>query len=594
MEGRTASLDNSQEDQTTFEMLPMEVKDIIFQFIPDLRSLITLREVSKTSKDLVDGLLSRDPVKIVSIISHLHPANVMGFIYFYRNNPGFTKLREKHLNARNTMTDDEMLCYALTTDDITLLDPHKLETAIAVILSRDTNADEATKACLQGLRVTAHLLKNGYEKLQTDGLFAPPSFINLARLDLDNGFMNKLDKIDNIAQHLSGANLERVNFSYANLSNAKLQNANFRLANLKGIKLEGADLQGAQFQGVHNFAHILTSAIETGDLSIATLLLENGADLKDLNHTIISNEVADLLIKAASKKAFDFLTLLTKYTSQADVTVALINSAYTDRWDVVKILIENYNADINAHTDTSTLLGVAAYKGNLDMVKWLLDHEAKIDLPTRSGNALFTAAYERHWDIVRLLIERGADVNAGVTSETVTPTKTTIQVTTPIFWIAQYCEWKGEQWDVLKLFLEKGADINTLGPSTLEKLLQKAAVAGAFDVVELLEKKGARDIVENFQAQSRKEIKEHIARSFKKDEKKLKDKSSHQKQTKKGTLFGEHDVDNKKQDKKSPRIDKRDEASQSVEAPTLFSKPRTTKRQKEVKPRKNKPLNPLK
>ena len=64
--------------------------------------------------------------------------------------------------------------------------------------------------------------------------------------------------------------------------------------------------------------------------------------------------------------------------------------------------------------ESETALTTAAGNGHLDVVRWLLDHGAKLNYE-RQGRfycpALIGAAIEGHLDVVRLLVERGADIN---------------------------------------------------------------------------------------------------------------------------------------------------------------------------------------
>ena len=58
----------------------------------------------------------------------------------------------------------------------------------------------------------------------------------------------------------------------------------------------------------------------------------------------------------------------------------------------------------------SGALGSAAYYGNTDVVKFLLDRGASIE----SANALSSAAFRRHTKIVKILIAKGADIQNAI------------------------------------------------------------------------------------------------------------------------------------------------------------------------------------
>ncbi|XP_069972992.1 putative ankyrin-containing lipoprotein Lxx09580 [Penaeus vannamei] len=70
-------------------------------------------------------------------------------------------------------------------------------------------------------------------------------------------------------------------------------------------------------------------------------------------------------------------------------------------------------ANIDGFEGERTALTAAAEGGHYDVVEYLLDEGASIDLREKSKfTALMLAAQGGHLDVVRLLVERGADVTA--------------------------------------------------------------------------------------------------------------------------------------------------------------------------------------
>jgi len=57
--------------------------------------------------------------------------------------------------------------------------------------------------------------------------------------------------------------------------------------------------------------------------------------------------------------------------------------------------------------NTSTILFLVSQNGNLEIVKYLVNHGADIN----KSNALYASAEKGHENIVKCLIEHGADVN---------------------------------------------------------------------------------------------------------------------------------------------------------------------------------------
>lgn len=81
--------------------------------------------------------------------------------------------------------------------------------------------------------------------------------------------------------------------------------------------------------------------------------------------------------------------------------------------NVVRTLISKHNAYVNSTTKTkSTPLRAACYDGHLDIVKFLIENGADIEIANRHGHTcLMIACYKGHLEIARFLIECGADVN---------------------------------------------------------------------------------------------------------------------------------------------------------------------------------------
>ena len=91
--------------------------------------------------------------------------------------------------------------------------------------------------------------------------------------------------------------------------------------------------------------------------------------------------------------------------------------------DFVDILVKKKNLakakeimknglDVNAKYDGAPVLYIAVRFGDLDMVKWLVEHGAKVDAEDDMQiTSLIVAAYNGKRDVVQYLISRGANVN---------------------------------------------------------------------------------------------------------------------------------------------------------------------------------------
>ncbi|CAG2166137.1 unnamed protein product, partial [Oppiella nova] len=146
----------------------------------------------------------------------------------------------------------------------------------------------------------------------------------------------------------------------------------------------------------------------------------------------------------------------------------LHRAAESDKWDVVKLLV-NKGADVNAKNRYgSTVLHFAAKSDKWDVVKWLVEQGADVNAKDKDGETvLYWAARDDNWEVVKLLVNKGADVNA------------------KLYWAV-----REGKWDVVKLLVNKGADVNAKD-SLYITVLYWAAREDKWDVVKWLVNKGA-------------------------------------------------------------------------------------------------------
>lgn len=102
----------------------------------------------------------------------------------------------------------------------------------------------------------------------------------------------------------------------------------------------------------------------------------------------------------------------------ADGTPVIVLAVTARSLDIVKILIENgARPDDRSKKDETSALTLAAANGDLEIVTYLLDHNADIDLPgALRETALIKATRALHMDVVKLLLERGANAEETDTS----------------------------------------------------------------------------------------------------------------------------------------------------------------------------------
>ncbi|MEG7965688.1 MULTISPECIES: ankyrin repeat domain-containing protein [Bacillus cereus group] len=88
--------------------------------------------------------------------------------------------------------------------------------------------------------------------------------------------------------------------------------------------------------------------------------------------------------------------------------------------DMVEYLI-NKGIDINARGGTfdASALNLAAGAGYLDIVKYLIEVDAELDVSLAKRNPLFGAIYGGHKEVVEFLVEKGIDISIRYTGESI-------------------------------------------------------------------------------------------------------------------------------------------------------------------------------
>ena len=89
----------------------------------------------------------------------------------------------------------------------------------------------------------------------------------------------------------------------------------------------------------------------------------------------------------------------------------LIIATYRNQLACVKFLIE-HNVNVNRSSQEGTALVGACYKGNLDIIRLLLNNGAEVDAVGSNGStALIYAVLANNKELVKLLMEYKADPN---------------------------------------------------------------------------------------------------------------------------------------------------------------------------------------
>lgn len=194
-------------------------------------------------------------------------------------------------------------------------------------------------------------------------------------------------------------------------------------------------------------------------------LIKKGADLNSddaippLHIAVNSNNrrLVDLLLNKGANVDVPFAKPRLS-TSKTPLFLA-IQKGYLD----VAHVLTTHGANVNSIRSKRTYLSQAALDGNIEVVKWLLEHGAKIDFPhpdpteEAPSNALHIVAAKGHVEIFKLLTEQpGANINVASYPLDKTPLDFAIE---------------GGHREIVEFLMAKEAKFNERYESKLRKLL---------------------------------------------------------------------------------------------------------------------------
>ncbi|VDK20228.1 unnamed protein product [Taenia asiatica] len=154
----------------------------------------------------------------------------------------------------------------------------------------------------------------------------------------------------------------------------------------------------------------------------------------------------------------------------------LCTAAFQGKLEVVKSILSQNSVDVEARDAAgSTPLVLASRQGYLEIVKCLLEANAKLDQIDQDGwSALRSAAWGGHIDVVNLLLESGVDVDiTGPDSRTA----------------LRAAAWAGHS-EIVRRLLAAGADVNRPDAEGRTPLIA-AAYMGCGDIIDILADAGA-------------------------------------------------------------------------------------------------------
>lgn len=273
----------------------------------------------------------------------------------------------------------------------------------------------------------------------------------------------------------------------------------------------------------------LMAAAQYADLAVVKLLVEKGANVKAVNaagatplmraateeamtrflldrgaDVGVRSQLGNTALMIAARPAGNSRTVKLLLERGADVNAtnvfgasALMAAAAAEDLETVRLLVE-HGADVQARPAMNgdgfimgggrTPLMWAAFRGNVPLVRLLLERGARVNDFTLVGGPLAQAAWADRREAAEVLLRAGAQVDQ----------RDLIANYTPLHWAAS-----SEHRDptLVKLLLSKGADPNAAGGQPVDGFLGElqtplglACKRGETPLVEALRQAGARDV----------------------------------------------------------------------------------------------------
>jgi N-acyl-D-amino-acid deacylase len=241
-------------------------------------------------------------------------------------------------------------------------------------------------------------------------------------------------------------------------------------ANVRQLLDQGANVNARDERG----DTALMQAALNSDAEMVRLLLQRGADV----HARSQNKDG-VLMRAVHAR--DKVKLLLDSGARVESRPMVFAASLPGSRGTLELLL-GCGGNVNANVRGVTPLMTAAYCGDLEAVRFLLERGAAVAARTRAGlTPLIEAALSGNADVVQLLLDRGADPNARYDL-----TQSEGQLLTPLL---AACV-QGDVTCVQRL-LDRGADVNVQGGPFRRAALLCAATTASEETVRLLASKGA-------------------------------------------------------------------------------------------------------
>ncbi|WP_342255471.1 ankyrin repeat domain-containing protein [Spiroplasma endosymbiont of Poecilobothrus nobilitatus] len=226
-------------------------------------------------------------------------------------------------------------------------------------------------------------------------------------------------------------------------------------------------------------------AIETENIEIIKLLIDNGADpnfldcnnsfISPLHYAIIKNKKEMIKVLLKSKKIKNNINNKS-YLNIGCLHWASLNLKNINNLEITKLLIDN-GADVNLQDENGTTpIYYAISTDNIEIVKLLIDNGADVKNINKNGlTPLYYAIILDKKEMVQFLINNGADVNLR-DKNGLTPLHFAIDENNK---------------EMVQFLINNGADVNIKITSTGATILHYAIIKNKKEMVKLLINNGA-------------------------------------------------------------------------------------------------------
>jgi ankyrin repeat protein len=185
----------------------------------------------------------------------------------------------------------------------------------------------------------------------------------------------------------------------------------------------------------HEYRTPLYFAVRENQMAVATFLLDRGAnpfyngdDLVEIARLRGFTDIEALLESYRTK--LQGATMRQRWSAflARDSSSDIWTAAYAGNTDRVRELLDRDPSLANSpgQERLGSPLVLAAGRGHLEVVRLLLERGADPNLPEEGnaphGRALYSAVYSKHVDVARILLEHGANPNQEVESSADAPT----------------------------------------------------------------------------------------------------------------------------------------------------------------------------